>query len=116
MLSLFSTFTMASYQVIIGSPSIQGDSINFVNNTKPVEPEIPPAPVEECPTDFQTSRWVAGSPGFAVFYVIWDGVKLIETGEYSITEKVIGDYKYTKKNQVVNYGDYTFSLVCRIKI
>ncbi len=116
MLSLFSTFTMASYQVIIGSPSIQGDNINFVSNTKPVEPEVPPAPVEECPTDFQTSRWVAGTPELAMFYVIWDGVKLIETGEYSITEKVIGDYKYTKKNQVANYGDYTFSLVCRIKI
>lgn len=108
---------MASYQVIIGSQSIQGDSINFITkSTPPVEPEAPPAPVEECSTDFQTSRWVAGSPGFAVFYVIWDGVKLIETNEYAITEKVIGDYKYTKKNQVVNYGDYTFSLVCRTHI
>jgi len=73
--------------------------------------------VSECGNgDIGSYRWVAGSPSFGVLYIIWDGVKLFETNEYQLTEKTFNGYKYTKGEQRVNYGDYTFHLVCRTPI
>lgn len=73
--------------------------------------------VEDCGNgDINSYRWVAGTPSFGVFYIIWDGVKLFETGEYAITEKIFNGYKYTKGIQTSNFGYYTYHKLCRTPI
>lgn len=109
------TTVNAEYRVQLNGSLINGENIRFVNGTPPVV--VPPVevPQEECSTDNQT-RWIAGTSSFQVLYVIWNNVKLFETGEYLLKEKVFDGYKYTKGEMFANAGDYAAFKVCRIKI
>lgn len=73
--------------------------------------------VEDCGDgSMDNYRWVAGTPSYRIFYIIWGGQKIVETGEYDITEKTVNGYLYKKRNLSSNYGTYSFSTLCRTPI
>lgn len=80
------------------------------------EPATPAPPKEKCDADYNSSFWVSGTGSYRVFYIYWEGVKLIETGEYERTTADINGYRYTRKTSVANYGYYQKYTVCRIAI
>lgn len=80
------------------------------------EPAAPAPPKEACETDYNNSFWVSGTPSFRVFYIYWQGVKIIETGDITLTTADVSGYRYTRKSVVGNYGYYQRYAVCRIAI
>ena len=79
------------------------------------EPAAPAPPKETCLSD-TTNFWYSGTPSYSIYYILWDGVKVIQGGAYALTTVDVGGYRYTRKKSFANYGSYQKYAVCRIAI
>lgn len=103
----------ASYNVVYGEKQINGDNIRFINKTETT-------PIEDCMAP--NSEWIGGTMYYGLLRITWNSVVVIDTGlesgtnDYKLTEKIIGNYKYNRKNLVKDEGAYAIYNVCRIEI